>query len=213
MFCWQCLIKSVDVPVAAWIPSSRWTPSHIVPHLSPTCTLCRDHELFFKWTVVKNVLIKFWKTHNAYRAPVLSVVIFCMFHFWSLPLVKWKRPTPLRFWGGCCVRRCWVLFWLDWLRLVAWKCSGNGEYRWREIIWHNFAMSCLCTRHCFSPRSIACVIKSWYFMMLHWHQANLNQGYSIWRHFQPSNVFGMFLCHHKGGVGLPWFCRYLFWHI
>jgi len=26
-------------------------------------------------------------------------------------------------------------------------------------------------------------------------------GYSIWRHFQPSNVFGMFLCHHKGGAG------------
>ncbi|CAK9062829.1 Metabotropic glutamate receptor 7 (mGluR7) [Durusdinium trenchii] len=25
--------------------------------------------------------------------------------------------------------------------------------------------------------------------------------YSIWRHFQPSNVFGMFLCHHKGGAG------------
>lgn len=25
--------------------------------------------------------------------------------------------------------------------------------------------------------------------------------YSVWRHFQPSNVFGMFLCHHKGGAG------------
>ena len=23
--------------------------------------------------------------------------------------------------------------------------------------------------------------------------------YSVWRHFQPRNVFGMFLCHHKGG--------------
>lgn len=137
--------------------------------------------------------------------------------FWSLPLVKWKRPTPLQFWGGCCVRQCWVLFWLDWLRLVAWKCSGNGKYRWRERTWHNFTMSCLWARHCFSPRSIACH----QILMLHdvsdalasSQPANLNRGYSVWRHFQPSNVFGMFLCHHKGGVGFSCFCCYLFWHI
>lgn len=123
---------------------------HGTPPLPPTCTLCRDHELSSKWIcscqerVNQTWHFPFWKTHTPYRAWVLTVVIFCMFHFEAS--LWWNERGQLHFDFGVavvCGSAGSFFGWIgcDWLLGSAVEMGSTGEER---------------ERHCFSPRSIAC---------------------------------------------------------